>query len=161
MRKEQLLKNIQDSRVLVVKMEKVEEKLEACYKAPFDPTEVWLIRILVNLSWVVLVMMMGLYAPGLHLVVLPFLFFRFNGRRVAESINARGLKRKLDRNGDFIEQLIRDRSELEYELKTISMIEAEYLHTSVLKRFEAYLAERRAATLEACVEIYKKEQRTG
>jgi hypothetical protein len=157
-KKEHLLENIQASKKLVDQIEKVNEELETYYLLPFDKTEELFLRLLVNAIWVVGTISLGLYQPGFYLVAVPVLYWLFNGKKVAQKVNAVGLKRKLEANEGKIKALVHKKSELDYQLKTVAMIEEEYLHADILEKFETYLNNRNAATLEGCIRLLKEEK---
>ena len=158
MRKDHLLQNIKESKDLVDKIEKVNQKLEDFYRFPFDKTEEMMLRLLVNGIWLVGTIMLGMYLPGYYLVAIPVLFWFFRGKKVAEKVNAIGLKKRLEANEGKIKELVHEKSELDYQLKTVAMIEEEYLRGDILDKFETYIQNHKATTLEGCIELLENEK---
>lgn len=158
MRKDHLLQNIQESKAIVDKMEWADARLESLYSTPFNPKEEWGFRMVVNGIWLAGTILLCLTQPGWYLVVIPVLYWFANGKKVASKLNAVGLKKKLEAAEEEIKQLTHQKSEWEYELKSMAMIEAEYLRGDILKRFETYINQHKATTLQGCIALWEEEQ---
>lgn len=155
--REDLLGNISATRKRLEEIKNVDNQIAELYKEPFTGIQKRMIATAVNLSWIFLFTVMAFNFLGYQLLLLPILYWVFRGSVVSDRICKSLYKKQLEENEEIIEELYRQKSEKEYNLKTISMLEKEMHDIAMLKQFESYLQNKQAVTIQKCIELYSKD----
>lgn len=155
--KDDLLNNVSATLKKLEELKFIDEQIAKIYQGPLLEKDKKRLIVAVNVGWIMLFALMSITAPGYHLFLMPVLYFLFRGSKIAERVNSAFMKKHIEENEKLIEDLYMEKSEKEYELKTISMLEQEMHDIAMLKQFETYLKNKQAITIEKCIELYKQQ----
>ncbi|MGF7535681.1 hypothetical protein AAGG74_18670 [Bacillus mexicanus] len=155
--KDDLLKNVSGTLKKLEELKFIDEQISKIYQGPLLAKDKKKLVIAVNVGWVVLFTLMAIEFPGYHLLLMPILYYIFRGSKIAERVNGAFMKKHLEENEKLLEDLYTEKSEKEYELKTISMLEQELHDITMLRQFESYLKNKQAITIEKCIELYERQ----
>ena len=156
-----LLKNIKLTKEKVAQLQEIDRQIAEAYKEPYSSLQKKTLAAMVNTAWLLGVTALGMAYPGYHLLIMPALYWVFRGSVVADRVSKAAYKRILDANEELIDCLYKQKADVEYELKTVTLLEEKMHNVALLESFERYIQEQKAVTIEKCMALYEAEQQKG
>lgn len=155
--KEYLLSNISRASMFTKKLESINQDLEFLHSPPIGKKMFFFYLAFFNFAWVSFFVTLGLHYP-ITLFSAPIVLWFLRGSKITGFLNQHFLNRKLVKNEQKIHSLLKEKSEIIDEIKSIVKISEDYFSTETLKKFETYIKDNKASSLEDCIQLYRKEE---
>jgi hypothetical protein len=151
-----LLTNIERCKNMAKRLDEIRQELSRLHKSPLTLRWQFAFIFLCNFFWAGLFVYMGSLTP-FSLIAAPVVFYYFKGSTLSLRLEAVLMKRKLSKNEQLINSLLRDRNEYVKEWKELSHLSERFLTRDALDRFEQFAKEDKAYSFEECAALYEKD----